>query len=88
MSEWIQWDGGACPVPDETLVDVKYRDGRVRLAMLANVHRNDCFLDAGPAFWLGDGYQNDIVAYRLTSFADEQTDDFQGSALIKQAVMA
>lgn len=60
---WIEWGGGACPVEEGTLVDVKYRDG-------------DDFPDAlgvpalsgygtGSAFWELDGYNNDIIAYRL-----------------------
>lgn len=88
MSEWINWKGGACPIPDGTIVDVKYRSGHVRRSVLANVQYNDRLDDAGPAYWKNDGAQNDIVAYRLASFADEQADDFQGSALIKQAVTA
>ena len=28
MSEWIEHNGNEMPVPGETLVDVKYRDGR------------------------------------------------------------
>lgn len=60
---WIEWSGGECPVEEGTLVDVKYRDG-------------DDFPDAlgvpalsgygtGSAFWELDGYNNDIIAYRL-----------------------
>ena len=28
MSEWIEWAGGECPVPPNTLVEVKLRNGR------------------------------------------------------------
>lgn len=27
---WIKWDGGECPVPPDTLVDIKLRSGFVR----------------------------------------------------------
>lgn len=60
---WIEWGGGECPVEEGVLVDVKYRDG-------------DEFPDAlgvpalsgngtGSAFWERDGYNNDIISYRL-----------------------
>lgn len=62
--QWIEWNGGACPVPDGTFVDVKYRDGEVKTNLPANVTRPG--LDAAYAFWENDGNICDIVAYRLT----------------------
>ena len=29
-SPWIKWHGGECPVPPETMVDIKLRSGFVR----------------------------------------------------------
>lgn len=57
---WIEWDGGKCPVPNGTLVDVKYRDGAKKLWLPANELYGDG-RDAGPVFWAGP-----IVAYRLS----------------------
>lgn len=28
MSEWIEWRGGCCPVPADTIVEVTFRDGK------------------------------------------------------------
>ena len=56
---WIAWGGGECPVEDDELVEVRYRDGTIR--------------DAYPAvgyIWT-NGYHDlettdsDIIAYRL-----------------------
>ncbi len=51
---WIEWEGrGECPVGNNAVIDIKFRDGSVRLK--------------GDAHWLwwhaGNGY--DIVAYRI-----------------------
>lgn len=79
MSEWIEWKGGECPVSGETEIVAKYKDGQMEVCP-ARAFRWD---------WKYNGTGGDIVAYRLaTTVTDEQTDDFQGSALIKQAVMA
>ena len=32
---WIKWDGGECPVPDDTRVEVKCRSGKVLEPLLA-----------------------------------------------------
>ena len=38
MSEWIEWEGGECPVPGETLVEIKARGGGdVRVVDVAGV---------------------------------------------------
>jgi hypothetical protein len=62
---FISWNGGECPVPDGTRVDVRYRDGE-RPAF--NVRANEfeaSARDASSQFWQHDGAQNDIVAYRV-----------------------
>ena len=65
-SGWVEWEGGACPVSEGTMVDVKYRNGeeKPRLAALRIDRRYPN--DASGAFWLHDGMNNDIVAYRLS----------------------
>lgn len=60
---WIEWGGGACPVEEGTLVDVKYRDGDDFPDALGVPALSDC--GTGSAFWELDGYNNDIIAYRL-----------------------
>lgn len=64
---WIEWKGGVCPVEKDTLVDVKFRNGRVNLKVKA--------LEEGSAIEGGGGCQDfwdhdeswwDIIAYRLS----------------------
>ena len=50
---WIKWHGGECPVPPETMVEVKLRNG-----VLGQEGR------AGRYFWKHDGEDDDIVEYR------------------------
>lgn len=61
---WIEWNGGYCPVPDGTRVDVRYRNGEMGFAKTAS---------SGPlpgsyadkCFWHNSGCDYDIVAYRI-----------------------
>lgn len=56
---WIDWGGGECPVSDNAMVDVRYRDGQIRKAQRADSYE-----------W-GHGYAHfvttsaDIISYRL-----------------------
>ena len=53
---WIKWDGGECPVPPKTLVEVKLRSGTV--------------MGPGRAFgyrWNHLGNRTDIIAYRTVT---------------------
>jgi len=50
---WIDWPGGECPVPDVTLVDVRFRTGEVVNDEPAGVWR-----------WAGEGPYT-VAAYRL-----------------------
>jgi hypothetical protein len=66
MSNWIEWNGGACPVPAGTRVDVRHKDGCVHFSAIAG--------SPGPACWWDhDDHEGDITSYRLTT--DEQTAD-------------
>lgn len=54
--DWLPWNGGKCPVPDDTKVEVKFRSGSLHL------------FDYPQDFWWGrDVYEwhCDIVAYKL-----------------------
>lgn len=51
---WIKWDGGECPVPEGTLIDVKHRDGEKFKCSTARLFDWKHMANAG-----------DIVAYRL-----------------------
>ena len=54
--EWIEWNGGACPVPGDTMVDVELRSGAMSLTTLPAARWN----------WThGPMSRSDIIAYRI-----------------------
>ena len=55
---WIKWHGGECPVPPDTMVEVKYRNG-----VLGSWHH------AGDYFWRHGMGEPDIAEYR--TFTEE-----------------
>lgn len=71
MSEWIKWEGGYCPVPVNTLVDVKLRSGEIEHKQLAwginetSLINGDSDSYAGHSFWRKDNSAADIIAYRI-----------------------
>lgn len=60
---WIKWEGGECPVPEGTLIDVKYRDGYKQKGCPAG-YTSDEFMRRAIE-WTHDGVNGDIIAYRL-----------------------
>lgn len=70
MNDWIEWNGGECPVPPETTVEVRFRGGRT-----SN-------MDAPGADWRWShhGEGSDIVAYRVR----EKTEAPRETALARQ----
>ncbi len=64
MSDWIEWNGGACPVPSDTLVDVKVEkkldSGMSVIHLLGSQIANSLGWDHGACI-------RDIVAYRVVS---------------------
>lgn len=71
---WIEWHGGKMPVANMTKVDVRHRNGKEYLNQDAwddlfdsSVSRRpDVESYASVAFWLNNGLDNDIIAYRLS----------------------
>lgn len=53
---WIDWHGGDCPVDSDAIVEVKYRKPN------QYQFNND---RAGDFNWSHDGFDGDIIAYRL-----------------------
>lgn len=53
-NDWIEWNGGECPVDAETIVSLKCREFPVLIARKAKNIR-----------WHHDGKFDDIVAYKL-----------------------
>lgn len=56
---WIEWKGGNCPVPADTCIDIRFRDGNEDVAVnaLQGLAHN--------AYWHNDDSPADIIAYRL-----------------------
>lgn len=57
--DWIEWDGGECPVPEDACVDVRFRGGDT-----------DERSRAGMWSWNTGCNNYDIIAYRLSSKQD------------------
>lgn len=55
-SEWIEWNGGNCPVDEEAFVDLRFRIGE---------ENNERSIPAGVWNWKQLGSMYDIVAYRV-----------------------
>lgn len=79
VDSWIYHTGGWCPVPDGTLVDVKYRDGSVLHGLPANIDLPGVSYtrDAGSQFWINDNQENDIIAYRIVGSNISTTPGFK-----------
>lgn len=63
--DWIDWPGGECPVPTGTLVDVKWRDGRIDDGIPAKISHDLDSSKRNVISWQHHGNSHDIVAYRL-----------------------
>lgn len=70
---WIEWHGGECPVPEGTVVDVRYRDGSQENALMANRPDRTRFKTAAAPWWRNDRSPGDIIAYRLHQPQDANT---------------
>ena len=72
---WIKWDGGEMPVEEGTLIDVKYRDGKVNF----HVEAGGEFPSKGsiPSMTANNWYKinvgSDIIAYRLHAPRQQKT---------------
>lgn len=60
MSDWTEWKGGECPVPSDTVVEVRFRDGEVSAGA-----------EAAYFWWDCRGKARDIVAYRVVQPAEK-----------------
>lgn len=70
-NDWIEWNGGECPVDGRAVVKVRLRCGLEDPNFPANVYR-----------WAHEKAQDDIVAYRLVDVRGASTEP--ESALIRQ----
>lgn len=66
-NNWIDWNGGECPVERGTLVDVKHRSGQIFTDQPAQVRGYSTNPKVGYAEeWSNDECDSDIIAYRLS----------------------
>lgn len=66
--KWVDWPGGQCPVPNGTLVDVKFRSGKVHLAQVAHGLPRKANVSGSKAwrsYWQRNGIPQEIGAYCL-----------------------
>ena len=58
---WIEWKGGDCPVTEDTLIDIKDRDGELHLGVEALSHFSNY-----ETHWLHHCAEDcQIIAYRI-----------------------
>lgn len=63
---WIEWNGGECPVPVGTRVDVKHRDGDEGFNRPAGQLSDGVGTGRAIAYdWTHDNSGGDIISYRL-----------------------
>lgn len=72
---WIKWEGGKCPLPEGTLVDVRYRSGEQKFGIPCRVTVPG--YEATAPFWRNDNQRADIIAYRLHRPATPRRDATQ-----------
>jgi hypothetical protein len=64
QEDWIEWNGGECPVEPDACVDIRFRDGIVTQRTCAGSWDDD-----NPAWsnWQHDQgtSDDDIIAYRV-----------------------
>lgn len=71
MSEWIEWNGGKCPVASDTLVEVRWRDGDVGFVSRADAL---CWTAGSGAFI--------ISAYRVVEEVEPQPAVTEAAAML------
>lgn len=71
MSEWIEHDGKDMPVPGDTRVIVRFRDGEQEDegddSPASYWHFNEIFTVGSNWVWCGEPHNSNIVAYRIVS---------------------
>lgn len=53
MSRWIEWNGGECPIDDDTLAECQLRSGMKTIGLVSNFG------------WSHHDCHSDIVSYRI-----------------------
>lgn len=69
---WIEWKGGECPVPGDTIIEAKTRDGRVLLPMSAT--KRDWEHGRFSSSRFSSSMGGDIIAYRIVEKKRDRVD--------------
>ena len=77
-NDWVEWRGGNCPVPPDTVVQVRYRSGVQLVSARAAIAH----------YWLHRGGPSDIIAYRITKPAQPTPAEPSGGKYRRQIVGA
>jgi len=65
--DWIDWNGGECPVDGDLLVEIVFRyDNSI-----------DQFSNASNFYWLHSGYPGDIIAYKIIEEKQEVEKEYK-----------
>lgn len=83
---WIDWPGGECPVPRGTLVDVKWRDGRIDDGIPAKISHDLDSSKRNAISWLHHGNSHDIIAYRLHQPQEVAQTDAEQEANLNECI--
>ena len=65
--DWIDWNGGECPVDGDLLVEIVFRYG----------NSIDQFSNASNFYWLHSGYPGDIIAYKIIEEEKEMEKEYK-----------
>ena len=76
-NNWIENVSGECPVEEGTLIDVQYRDGKIKHTCKA-LHPEADMRDTQEDFWKNDRMVNDIVKWRPHKQEQQSLDEAIG----------
>lgn len=78
---WIRHRGGKCPVDDGTMIDIRCRDGIVKEGVVCG----DQLARTSGMFWMREGDNAEVVAYRLHKPA-EQVEQAEAEQVMRDCV--
>ena len=78
-NNWIEWNGGKCPVDNGVSIDVRFRNGAELYDVISSLR------------WSHDGVSGDIIAYRICeqelSPEDAQAEDEEFARIAKESIV-
>ena len=78
-NNWIEWNGGKCPVDNGVSIDVRFRNGAELYDVISSLR------------WSHDGVGGDVIAYRICeqelSPEDAQAEDEEFARIAKESIV-